>query len=172
MVDAHDDRIDRMCRAYRDAHCRFVERLARVPAERAEAAPAEGGWSAAQVGWHVAAVDAVFAGLLSGDRPSQRLADDFRKRDWSEVAAAIPPTLEASRAVMPPPDVRYGDALSALAESSAKLERALRALTPDRGAQFGVTHRAIGTVTLYQLGEWATAHTIRHNVQAKRILQG
>ena len=171
-MEAHDDRIDRVCRAYGEAHRRFVDRLAGVPAERAEAVPSAGGWSAAQIGWHVAAVDAAFAGLLSGDRPSQRLADGFREQDWSELAAALPLKLEASRGVTPPPDVRHADALSALAESSGKLEAALRALTPDRGAQFGVTHRAIGTVTLYQLGEWATAHTIRHNAQAKRILQG
>jgi hypothetical protein len=43
-------------------------------------------------------------------------------------------------------------------------------LTPDRASRFGVTHRVVGTITLYQVGEWATAHTIRHNAQAKRLL--
>jgi hypothetical protein len=34
----------------------------------------------------------------------------------------------------------------------------------------GITHPIVGTITLYQLGDWATAHVIRHNRQAKRVL--
>jgi uncharacterized damage-inducible protein DinB len=62
--------------AYREAHARFVKRLTDAPAEAVERAPADGGWSAAQIGWHVAAVDASFAGLVSGENSgAQPLAD-------------------------------------------------------------------------------------------------
>ena len=34
----------------------------------------------------------------------------------------------------------------------------------------GITHAVVGTISVYQLGEWATAHIARHNRQAKRVL--
>jgi len=34
----------------------------------------------------------------------------------------------------------------------------------------GVTNAVVGTINVYQLAEWATAHIARHNKQAKRIL--
>ena len=169
-VESHTDRIERMRRAYDEAHTRFVARLQRVSAELAERTPPDGGWSAAQIGWHVAAVDAAFADLISGVRPTQPLPDDFYERAWSELAAGIPQKFQASRSVVPPADVKRDDVLGALSASARKLDDALRGLTPERGGRFGVTHRIIGTVTLYQVGDWATAHTIRHNAQAKRVL--
>src|SRR6266568_4285682 len=104
-MESHHVRIARQRAAYHQAHERFVKRLREAPADAAERAPANGGWSAAQIGWHVATVDATFAGL------------------------------EAMR-----------------------------------GAGYAVTHPVIGTVSLAQIGDWAAAHTIRHNAQAKRTL--
>jgi uncharacterized damage-inducible protein DinB len=168
--ETHAQRIERMRRAYREAHDRFVSRLRSVPGDLVERAPAEGGWSAAQIGWHVATVDATFADLVSGARPCQALAEDFRERSWSEIVAALPAKLEASGGSVPPASVTRDAALRALAASSEKLDAALEGLAEDRGSRFGVTHRAVGTVTLAQIGDWATAHTIRHNAQAKRVL--
>jgi hypothetical protein len=34
----------------------------------------------------------------------------------------------------------------------------------------GITHPIVGRISVYQIGEWATAHVIRHNRQAKRAL--
>jgi hypothetical protein len=34
----------------------------------------------------------------------------------------------------------------------------------------GLTHPLVGSITVYQIGDWATAHIIRHNRQAKRVL--
>jgi hypothetical protein len=28
----------------------------------------------------------------------------------------------------------------------------------------------VGSITVYQIGDWVTAHVIRHNRQAKRVL--
>ena len=44
--------------------------------------------------------------------------------------------------------------------------------TPERGAGYGISSPIVGEITVYQIGEWATAHVIRHNRQAKRILEG
>jgi len=169
-MECHEARIARMRAAYRESHGRFVQRLKSLSADLAQRTPPGGGWSAAQIGWHVAAVDASFAALVSGERPAPALPESFVERAWSDVIASIPDRLEASGSVVPPAAVPIGDVLRALEESAAKLDAALAGLTPARGSRFGVTHEAVGTVSLYQVGDWAVAHTIRHNAQAKRVL--
>jgi uncharacterized damage-inducible protein DinB len=159
-----------MRRSYREAHDRLVARLRRAPVDLVERAPADGGWSAAQIGWHVATVDVMFADLVSGAGASHPLPADFRERTWSEIVAGIPPRLEASGGSQPPAEVTREEALSALAASAQRLDAALTGLAEARASRFGVTHPAIGTVSLAQIGDWAVAHTIRHNAQAKRIL--
>jgi DinB family protein len=174
MMDAkqaqHLDRVRHLRESFVEANERLVARLRRVDDEAAERVP-EKGWSAAQIGWHVAAVDAQFAGLMSGElAAAQPLADGVSERPWGEIVAGIPSKLEAGRRVQPPAGVRRDDILAALADAGAKLDAALAALDPDRGATYAITHPVIGTVTLRQIGDWATAHTIRHNAQAKRVL--
>jgi uncharacterized damage-inducible protein DinB len=168
--EAHAQRIERMRRSYREAHERLVARLRSAPGDLVDRMPGDGGWSAAQIGWHVATVDRMFAELVSGSRPSQPLPPDFRERAWAEVLAGIPGKLAASGGSLPPSAVTRDEALAALAASAHALDAALEALDEDRASRFGITHRAIGTVTLGQIGDWATAHTIRHNAQAKRVL--
>ena len=171
MPESHGKRIDRVRRAYREAHDRFTARLRNAPADAVERPAADGGWSAAQIGWHVAAVDASFAGLISGERPgAQPLPDGVPEKPWSEIVKGIPDRLEAGKRVQPPDVVRRDEALAALADSTAKLDAALAGLAAARGTGFAITHPVIGTVTLGQIGDWATAHVIRHNAQAKRVL--
>ncbi len=170
-MESHHVRIARQRAAYHQAHERFVKRLREAPADAAERAPANGGWSAAQIGWHVATVDATFAGLLSGTLPgAQPVPDGATIKDWAEIAAAIPDKLEAGKRVQPPPSVRRDEALASLEASAATLDAALAGLEAMRGAGYAVTHPVIGTVSLAQIGDWAAAHTIRHNAQAKRTL--
>ena len=169
-METHSERIERARAAYREAHGRLVKRLTEAPADAVERTPADGGWSAAQIGWHVAAVDASFAGLVSGERlGAQPLPDGAPERSWAEIVQGIPEKIEAGKRVQPPAEVRRDDALAALASAAAKLDAALAGLDPER-ARHAITHPAIGTVTLGQFGDWATAHTIRHNAQAKRAL--
>ena len=170
-MESHNERIARVRAAYREAHARFVRRLTDAPADAVARAPAGGGWSAAQIGWHVAAVDASFAGLLSGENPAVKpLPDGAVEKPWAEIVMGIPEKLEAGKRVQPPAEVHRDEVLAALAESSAKLDAALASLDPGRAAGYAITHPAIGMVTLGQFGDWATAHTIRHNAQAKRVL--
>lgn len=170
MSESHDERIARTRASYREAHARLVKRLTDAPAEAVERAPEGGGWSAAQIGWHVAAVDASFAGLVSGERPgAQPLPDGASERPWAEIVKGMPEKIEAGKRVQPPAEVRRGEVLTALAGAAEKLDAALAGLDPER-ARHAITHPAIGTVTLGQFGDWATAHTIRHNAQAKRVL--
>ena len=171
MTATHVEQIARIRAAYREALERFVTRLRDASEAAVHRAPAEGGWSAAQIGWHVAAVDASFAAVLSGEVPAAKpLPDGETLRSWSDIVAAIPQKLEAGKRVQPPPDVRRDEVLRLLRESADKLDSALAALTEERGAGYAITHPVIGTVALSQIGEWATAHVIRHNAQAKRVL--
>jgi hypothetical protein len=170
-MEAHADLIERSRQAYGEAHARFVKRLREAPDDLVHRTPADGGWSAAQIGWHVAAVDGQFADLVSGARPgAQPLAGDARERPWPEVVAGIPERIQAGKRVQPPADAQRAAVLPMLEESAAKLDAALAALEEARGAGFAITHPALGIITLRQFGEWATAHTIRHNAQAKRVL--
>ena len=170
-MESHNEQIDRVRAAYREAHARFVKRLTDAPADAVERATADGGWSAAQIGWHVAAVDASFAGLVSGENPAAKpLPDGVSERPWSEIVTAMPEKIEAGKRVQPPAAVRRDDVLKALAESAAKLDAALAGLDAERGASLAITHPALGTITLRQFGDWATGHIIRHNAQAKRVL--
>jgi len=148
-----------------------VKRLREAPVETVERRLAGGGWSAAQIGWHVAAVDASFARLVSGQQPgAEPLPDGVPKKAWAKIVETIPDKLEAGKRVQPPPSVRRDKALAALGESAGKLDAALVSLEAERAARYAVTHPLVGTVTLGQIGDWAVAHTIRHNAQAKRVL--
>ncbi len=166
----HLSRVRHLRESFAEANERLVARLRGAADAAAELSPG-GGWSAAQIGWHVAAVNTRFAGLISGDVPAARpLPDDYLERPWADVVAAMPARIQASPAVSPPPHVRRGDAISALEESGMRMARAFDSLTRERGSRMGVTHPLVGSISIYQIGDWATAHVIRHNRQAKRVL--
>jgi uncharacterized damage-inducible protein DinB len=170
-MDDYTERISRTRAAYKEARDRFAARLRDASDADVHRAPARGGWSAAQIGWHVAAVDTAFAAVLSGASPAAKPLDDgVTVRTWAEIVAAIPEKLEAGARVQPPDTVRRDDVLASLAESAQKLDAALAALAEARAARFAITHPVVGTVALGHIGDWATAHTIRHNAQAKRVL--
>ena len=48
--------------------------------------------------------------------------------------------------------------------------KAFDTLTAERGAKIGITNPIVGTINLYQVGEWAASHVARHYQQAKRAL--
>ena len=170
-METHADLMARTRRSYREAHDRLVARLREADEDAVHRTPPDGGWSAAQIGWHVAAVDGQFADLVSGARPgAQPLAGGLAEKPWADLVSGMPQKIEAGKRVQPPADARRDAVLDLLAASAARLDAALAALDEARGASYAVTHPAIGTITLRQFGEWATAHTIRHNAQAKRVL--
>jgi hypothetical protein len=166
----HSGRVRQISTAFEDANGRLIARLREADGDAAERVPAVG-WSAAQIGWHVAAVTTRFAGLISGEiAAAEPMAPDFRERTWDEVTASIPERAESPAAVAPPPGVTRDDAVSALEASGEAMARALGSLSEERGTRMGIVHRVVGAITVYQVGEWATSHIIRHNRQAKRVL--
>lgn len=166
----HLARMRQLRESFASANERLVARLRGATDEAAERHVA-GGWSAAQIGWHVATVSTRFAAMISGDLAGpQVLPDSFQERPWAEIAGTIPDRLQAPNAVHPPPRVKRTEAVAALEASGTKMARAFDVLTCERGGRMGVTNPVVGTITVYQLAEWATAHIARHNKQAKRVL--
>lgn len=169
---AHRARIGHIREAFAEANERFVSRLRGADDAAAERRPEHGGWSAAQIGWHVAKVTTRFAGLMSGDLPGvQPLDTTFAERPWPNIVATIPDRLQAPASFQPPPGVTRMTAIAALEASGMAMARALDVVTAERGASHGISSPIVGgTINLYQVGEWATAHVIRHNKQAKQTL--
>jgi hypothetical protein len=167
---AHLTRVRQLREAFASANERLVARLRGATDEAAER-PVPDGWSAAQIAWHVANVSTRFAALIAGDAAGpQPLPDSFSERPWNEITTSMPDRLQASPASHPPPTVRRTDAVAALEASGTKMARAFDALTLERGRGMGITHPLVGTISIYQLAEWATSHIARHNKQAKRVL--
>jgi hypothetical protein len=168
MQEAHDERRARLLRQFSEASSRFVARLEAAGAEAER--PRENGWNVAQIAWHVAAVNEAFAGLMSGRLPGAEPApDDFVERPWPEVVAGFPGRMEARGPYVPPPSVTLVEALQRLRSSTDEVRAAIGALTPERGSLV-VQRPLTGRISIYQIGEWAAAHVIRHNAQAKAVL--
>jgi len=164
----HDARIQDLLTRLQETTDRFTMRLENAGA-RAEQAPA--GWTPAQIAVHVAMVNDNLAGVIDGSVPGAAPPPDgFEERVWSDVVRQVPPRNDAPPRYHPPAVVTAGDALTHFRESTARLSRALGGLSPER-ARLCITNRAVGTITLYQAGDFAIAHMIRHNQQAKRLLE-
>jgi DinB family protein len=167
---AHLARVRHLRESFASANERLVARLRGASDDAAERHNPDG-WSPAQIGWHVASISTRFAALIAGDATGPLpLPESFQERPWAEIAASIPDRLQAPAAAHPPPTVKRAEAVAALEASGTKMARAFDALTSQRGGHMGITHAVVGTITVYQLAEWATAHIARHNKQAKRIL--
>lgn len=164
----HDERVTQIAGRFDEAMSRLVARIERA-GDAAVRQPPDGGWSAAQIAWHVATVNNVFADLMSGGAGAFAAPPEFTETDWKELAGQMQSRLQAPAYARPPADVDPRDALERLRRSGARLSAAIAALTPERGVMC-IRSGFVGTISIYQVGEWATGHAIRHNRQAKRVL--
>ena len=167
--EQHRARVAQLRESFAAANRRLLQRL-RDAGDDGECAR-EDRWSPAQIGWHVAAVTTRFAGVISGELPgAQPVAQDFRERPWAEIVPTVAARLRAPAIVQPPTDVSCGQAIAELEAAEKRMLAALDGLGPERAASYGITSPIVGAINLYQVAEWATAHTIRHNRQAKLTL--
>ena len=166
------ERVARLSSAWAEASGRFIARIESA-GDAAAGAPPAGGWSAAQIAWHVAVVNDRFAKIIGEGRGATPAAAEFVERGWRDVVAGMPSRRKAPAWAQPPETVDAADALKRLRDSSGGLSSAIAALTPERGAmciRTDFTGNFTETISVYQVAEWATAHVIRHNRQAKRAL--
>ncbi|CAN5871503.1 hypothetical protein BH18ACI5_BH18ACI5_10410 [soil metagenome] len=167
----HLARVRHLREAFSSANERLVGRL-RAAADAAAETSIGSAWSAAQVGWHVAAVNTRFAALIEGEVPAAKpLPAHFREKPWAEIEAAMPEKIDAPTSAHPPAGVTRHDVIAALEASGLKMARALDTLTPERGSSLGVTNALVGTINLYQVGEWAAGHVERHVRQVAVLLE-
>lgn len=166
----HDERIARTAAAFEAAMDRFLARIEHTPDHIAERPPAAGGWSAAGIAWHVAKVNEQFAGLVEGVVPGARPPEaGFEETPFGQIVAPIADVgLEAPEKFHPPAGISRADALALARASRLKLAQAIRTMPESRG--LWTIKSILGQLTVYQVGEWATAHVIRHNAQAKRTI--
>jgi hypothetical protein len=164
---SHTQRISDLLARLDEATTRFVARLERAGAQ-AEATTT--GWTVAQIAAHVALVNDNFTSVFDGSNPAlQPPPPDFVERPWPVIASGIPERVDAPTRFAPPAGVSGAEAADRVRQSAARLAAAIAALPPERGRSC-LTSRLVGTISVYQAGDWAIAHMIRHNQQAKRLL--
>ncbi len=167
----HTERIAELSAAFTESMNRLMARLDASHVEALVAKPGEGGWSAAEVAWHVGAINNAFAGLIDGSIPKARpVAADFVETPWADIAARVPAKLDAPPMFHPPADVTAACALDLLRESNDRMLAALAGLSEDRALGFSVKSTVGTPVNLYQVGNWAAAHVARHNAQVKKLI--
>jgi DinB family protein len=163
----HEARVAGILTRFDDTAARLV---ARLEGAGDRSAPADGGWTPAQIGAHVAMVNSSLASVIDGSGPGATPPPDgFVERAWADMIRNVPERNQAPARFVPPANVAIGDAVRDLKADTAKLRTALSGLTPER-SRLCFTHRLFGMMTLYQVGDFAIAHMIRHNQQAKRAL--
>lgn len=165
-MSRHVDRIGGIVAAFEKSLADFRESLEALDEDSATRAPAGGGWTPAQIGAHVAIVNAQLAGIFTGQLPLAQIApEDFKETAWSEMN--IPDRIETSARSQPPEQVTREQALEQLATSAAVFVEAVRGVSHERAKLYTV-RMPFGTLTLYQLGEFAAAHNHRHHAQLQR----
>ena len=167
---SHAERIAELTAAFEASMARMLARLDAAAPDQLIRKPDTGGWSPAEIAWHVGAINDAFAGLIDGSIPKARPAPEgFIETPWSAIAARVPVKLEAPAQFHPPPGVTAEAAVSTLRASRQRMVDALAGLEESRS---GLTVRStVGTpISLYQVGTWAATHVARHNAQVKRTL--
>ena len=169
MTDQHADRIRGAARIFQDAYEALVAALEGMDDTSAARLAPDGGWSPAQVAWHVAESNRLTAATLSGALPGARRADGFVEDP--ALFSRIPERADTLiPALNPPAGVTRDDALTKLRWSAAPTLKAIETLTPDRAANYTVK-LPFGVLNLYQLAEFAAEHVGRHQKQLERCLE-
>jgi hypothetical protein len=165
----HAERIAATAAAFEAAMARLLARIEATPNDIAERVPADGGWSPAGIAWHVAMTNEQFAGLVEGSVPGANPPEaDFEETPFAEITALVTGPLDAPPKFHPPEGITREEALARARASRDRMLQAIRAMPQARG--LWTVKSILGLVTVYQVGEWATAHVIRHNAQAKRTI--
>lgn len=164
---SHIDRITAAVNAFRRANEAFITELDAI--SEPERAAEDGGWSPAQIAWHVAETNLYVAGLITGRVPGAKETPGFSEDPAAfskipeRVATPIPE-------VHPPPHVTREDAVGRLRASEPATVHALESLTAERGNTVTADF-PFGTINLYQVAEFVGAHVTRHQAQLRRAVK-
>ncbi|HEV2063128.1 MAG TPA: DinB family protein [Thermoanaerobaculia bacterium] len=164
----HRARIQETIQAFIDATEELITRLERLSDQSATRTPKYGDFTPAQIGWHVGATNQLFTGILTGTAPlvASPGASDFTD---DEFRPAVVPRVQAPALLLPPAAITRAESIQFLRASREPLRQALLSLEAERAAGWCVT-LPWATVSLYQLGEWASGHCWRHIDQLGRAI--
>lgn len=170
MTLSGQNRIHTCVTAFQAASDALVSSLEGLSDEVATRTAPDGGWTPAQIGWHVAATSDLLAGMLTGEVPSAVPAP----ADFSENPAifdTVPSKVQTFPVLEPPVSATRAAAIAKLKTSAAATVKAIEALQPDRACGH-VVQMAFGQLSLYQLCEFIGAHVARHQAQLDRAIAG
>jgi uncharacterized tellurite resistance protein B-like protein len=161
---SHADRIAAAGTTFKRAHEAFIADFTAIADP--ERAPQGGGWTAAQIAWHLADTNLHVAALLAGRAPGVNEMRGFVEDPaaFKKIPERVPTPIPD---VQPPANVTRADAVRRLAASEAPTASAIAALTEERARNFTVDF-PFGTLNLYQVAEWVGAHVTRHRAQLAR----
>jgi hypothetical protein len=167
-MSRHSHRIEGIVLALEKSLADFSRTLEALEEEAAVRTPAAGGWSPAQIGWHVGVTNEMLSAILTGELPRAEIApEDFQEQPWDSMT--IPDRIQTFPQLEPPADVDLKTAVNKLAGSAATLIESLRTVSHERARHY-IVKMSFGTLSLYQVGEFAAAHIDRHHRQLQRAL--
>jgi len=159
------DRAATILARFNSAHNQFIGKLRELPPDAIEHQPPDG-WTAAQVGCHVALANEWTAAVLLGQTPLAQPAPPGFVERFSPSAV---PWNTKTFPLDPPQVVSADNAIERLRTSGHHLAKAVASLTQERGSKYCVT-LPWGTLSLFELAEFAVAHVARHAAQIDRAV--
>lgn len=159
------DRAASILARFTAAHHSLLSALRDVPADAAEQEPSDGGWTAAQIGCHVAMTNEWVAGILTGAIPGAQPAPPGFTESFNP--SGMPAKIKTFPTLEPPAVVGLEAALERLRTSGHHLSKAIASLTAERGAGHCVS-LPFGTLSLFELADFSTGHVLRHTAQVER----
>jgi hypothetical protein len=144
----------------------FASKLRGLPPGLAESRADAASWTPAQIGCHVALSNDWIAGVLTGSTAAERMPAGAA---GTFDPARLPPTDETFPAMVPPTAVSREVALERFRASVQRVSRAIAALNAERGTGHGVALE-FGTLSLYELADYAATHITRHLAQVDRVV--
>ena len=165
---AHDDRIRAIRTNFDQALDRLMAHLDALDDRTAAKQPADG-WSAAQIGWHVALTNDFLSSVMGGGVPNMIVP---KPEGFVEQMATtpFPDRVKTFPALEPPVGASRAEASARLRASGEAFSRALASASPERCATTCVQMPFGAVFSLYELGEFTGSHIERHIGQFDRTL--
>lgn len=164
---SNPDRATLVLARFNAAQNHLVGKLREIPAGTAEERADIDAWSAAQIGWHVALTNEWVAGVITGATPMAQPAPAGFKETLHTLT--MPDKIKTFPSLEPPAVVGRDSALEKLRASGQQMSKAIASLTPERGGGYTVT-LPFGTLSLYELADFAAGHIARHLAQVDRTI--
>lgn len=164
----HNERIRSIETSFTTAVNDLVAAVQRIDQRAATTRPPDGGWTVAQIAEHVAITNEWMALTLS-DPDNAMLVDKPPAFEERLKNIQFPAKVKTFPVLEPSADASPQAALSRLRASAEKLAGAVAAL-PVQRADMQCVKLPFATISLYEFGEFAAAHTARHTAQVQRTV--